>query len=697
MEIPWRLYSIIKIVIPFSLGIIFHYFAPNFFYTFVFILSISFILSGKLALSNFDFRKNKFNTIFLILLCGLFFSLGYIRAWLSNPNLNHKYFTHFVDDSNFVYGVIKEVPIFRTSYKTEISVTKICSANKCTKVVGEALIYFSEKIPQAAKLKPGDELVIAADFLEVKNSSNPHCFDFKQYLFNRGITHQAYIWDSVSYKKISEQKLSPLIQYAMNSRGRCLEILKKYTKKEESLGVISALILGYRNNVSQDTYSAFSDTGAIHILAVSGMHLTLLVSALIWVLSFIRIKSSSFKLIILLGSIWFFTLLTGSGSAIIRAAVMLTIILYAKEKGKAFNLYNVLAFVCLAMLLYEPGQIFQAGFQFSVAAILSIIFFQPIVTKLYFSHIPPLQFIWNLIATSIAAQVLVVPLTIFFFHKLPIYFILSGIVPVVISTLAMYLGIIVIIVEMLNLEFLNLIFGPILEALTDIFVMSVEWIRSLPFCSLNDLSFSTLEFFLCYIFIIFLMISLKLKNKITPSLTLLSLTILIYQISSRIYNSKNLNGIIIYDANKADQIDFFEGRNVYSLSNSSFDQSEASFIYQNNRIFHFTKKIIPINTKMDTILSPAFKIKNNFMQFQNKTLLILDKTENVIINDYQTDIVIITNNCTYTKDIVFNKKAQYIIDKNFTASKRQKWILELTNQNVNYIDISKNGAFEIKF
>ncbi len=690
--IKWQVYPMIKLAIPFTLGILLYKWYSDYLFPSIIAAILCLSIVFVLQLSDiFEYRiRKKINTVFLLF---SFLFLGYIRSWLSQPDLPSNYFTHHLEPGIEAVAVVKEVPIFRSSYKTEIKVTKLCKGNGCKVVKGDALLYLSDKIELAKSLSPGDEIVIKSKFSDVKPTSNPHSYNFKQYLYHRGITHQCYVWKNEEIEKTGEKKLNPIIQSAMDSRAKCLKILEKYVKDKESQAIVSALILGYRNNVSQDVYSAFSDTGAIHILAVSGMHLTLLAEPLERITRKIGRKSGLLKLALFLFSIWFFTFLTGSGSAIVRAAVMLSLVQIAKETKRFYDIYNIIGGVVFLMLLFDPMQLFQAGFQFSVAAVFSLIFFQPIILNWYEPKNRLTMFLWKSTSVSLAAQILVVPLTIYFFHKLPVYFILSGFLPLILSDIAMKVGMVIILLETIGLSIINKLLGPALEICMKLFLKSVQWIRDLPYCSLDNLSLSNFEFAIFIVFLACIMYYTKQRSRLSLWSMALLPAALIGSFSFRMHTANTQSQAIVYDVNKSGRIDFFDGRTCYEYGYKELEEIQENFIFKNNRIEYFINKVLPLELAKDTLMK-NIQQKQNILNFKGKVFLIFDGNYLYTLSQ-KVDYVLMVNNVKYQEYYPFYNGATYVFDKSFHLSNLREWENALDRKSIKYRLIKNEGAFEI--
>jgi competence protein ComEC len=217
-----------------------------------------------------------------------------------------------------------------------------------------------------------------------------------------------------------------------------LQILKQYIHGDKERGLAQALLIGYKNDLDQSLVQAYTNTGVVHIIAISGLHLGLIY----WLLSLLTKplkRKKQFKWIapvFIIAGLWLFALLAGAQASILRSAVMFTCIVLGQALGRTNNsIYNTLAVSALLLLCINPFWLWDVGFQLSYAAVLSIVvFMRPIYNWLYFKN-KAIDFLWKLNAVTLAAQILTVPLSIYHFHQFPNYFLITNFIAVPLSSL----------------------------------------------------------------------------------------------------------------------------------------------------------------------------------------------------------------------------------------------------------------------
>ncbi len=632
-----------------------------------------------------------------VLLMLLFFNLGYIRSRSNDPSLDPRHYMHFAPQATYAIGVVQEIPMKRTSYRTEVEIEYLCDNNeRCKKVKSKAIVYFHKDDTKAATYKPGDRILFKSKLERVKKSTNPYSFDFYGYLWNRGITHQTFIWKSNFHFLLTHRKLNFLMQIAMDSRAVFLAIFDKYVEDKDQNSIVSAMVLGYRNTVSEEMYKAFADSGSVHILAVSGMHLVFLVAMLNWIFFVLKFKKKKTRLVITIAFIWFFSLVTGAAPAILRAAIMFTFILFGRAYKMFYNMYNILAFCALIMLVYDPYLIYQASFQFSFVALLSLAYFQPYVNVWFQPQNMVVKKLWDYTSVAIAAQILVVPITVFFFHKMPTYFILSGLLPVLLSNIAMNLSIALIIVEKIPymLWINTFIVAPLLKFSLYLFIQSVVLIKKIPYNSINGLTLSYLEFVLFIFLLLLLMLYLMDKRRGYIYAMALIFCGLILSITYRMHIANHQSVITVYDVNKSGMIDMFDGRKVYSIQFDTLPQSQLQFINQNNRYYHFTKDTFKINMAIDFCHERLQKV-GNILQFKKIKIAIIYNQAQVCRDYSMCDYIMLMSNLKNEDCFHLKKNQVLIIDKSMRYNNLVMW-KSSNNFSSNQInDIKETGAITI--
>lgn len=270
----------------------------------------------------------------------------------------------------------------------------------------------------------------------IKNSGNPGGFDVESYYLTKGIQKQCLMYDS--YIKIGHiESYDCWIQAIRDWFEHSFEEHLRGT----SLGLAKALLLGNTSEVSQSSKNSFSATGAIHVLAVSGMHIALFAALLLYGFGlFPRILSRYCAISCTLIVLWCYAWLTGFSPSVIRSVAMFTLVQIGQMVQRTSSTNHTLLWCAYLMCLFDPDCIHDIGFQLSFGAVFGIQTYKDRISSLWTPRAIPLKFIWEHSCIALAAQLFTTPMILYYFHTFPNYFLIANLGIVILSGLAMYLG-----------------------------------------------------------------------------------------------------------------------------------------------------------------------------------------------------------------------------------------------------------------
>jgi competence protein ComEC len=340
-------------------------------------------------------------------------------------------------------------------------------------------VWLDPKLP--LQLNYGDEVMIPSNYQTIEPPYNPAQFDVKSWQAANNTYHQAII-NQQQLLKLHTNCGNPLLKFAISLRKRQVDIYRKFMHNDEAFAVAATLVLGYRADLSREILATYSKTGTIHALSVSGMHVGIIYIFLNWALFFLdrNLPLKILKLVLITGLIWYYSLLTGFSPSVLRSAIMLSSYIIAKAFHKNSNSYNILAFTGFCLLCYNPFLIWDVGFELSFLAVFGLIYLQPKIYNWFYVKNKWLDQLWSTVALSLAAQFATFPLSIYYFHQFPLYFIFSNLFILLPLTVMMYLGITILI---LKLYFLI----PIFEWTINFTNAGLKWIADLPFSGLTSI------------------------------------------------------------------------------------------------------------------------------------------------------------------------------------------------------------------
>ncbi|MEQ8216837.1 MAG: ComEC family competence protein [Arenibacter sp.] len=318
------------------------------------------------------------------------------------------------------------------------------------KVSGKILLNIATD-SSIRSLKVDDEILAFTTLYPITPPLNPHQFNYKKYLSNIGIRHQVKLAGNDYY--LMPQASATIFGIAHKIRDHIIRNLKKEDFGAEELGVIQALLLGQRNEITAEIDTDYKDAGAYHILALSGLHIGILLGLLHFLLRPLELlpKVRTIKLIVIVLLLWAFALLAGLSASILRATTMFTFVAYALYLNRPTSHFNILALsLFFILLLLDPLLLFQVGFQLSYAAVFAIVWIYPLLQKLWNPQYWIIKKGWELVSVSIAAQLGVFPISLFYFHQFPGLFLISSLLILPFLTFILGFGILVIALSLAN-------------------------------------------------------------------------------------------------------------------------------------------------------------------------------------------------------------------------------------------------------
>ncbi|MBK9257771.1 MAG: ComEC family competence protein [Saprospiraceae bacterium] len=552
------------------------------------------------------------------LILSVSFFLGGFLIGNKNNNIHSEKSKDLTGKLILITGVVDEAPVLKNRLRTFVNVTSAgFSSDHLIPLNIKTIVYFDRSDSVAARYEQGDLILMRAKINEVTPGTNPYAFDYSEYLRYRSVIHQISV-PAGNHRSLSKGNLNGFQRLAIQSRLQCLETLQRYIKDERKLAVSQAILLGYRNLISDDLYQDFTDTGAIHVLAVSGLHVAIVISFFVLLLDKIRSRSlfyRIFRMVTLLLIVWFYVVMTGASPAVQRAGLMVSFYIVGKNVSNHINIYNILSISAIFLLMYDPFLLFQASFQFSYLALISIVYFQPYISQIYQPSSYILNQVWNLVSVAIAAQILVFPITIFYFHKFPIYFMLTGLVAVPLVYVILYLGLVLLAFEAL-LPAINFVIHPVFSFVLDIFLWLIVHIRQLPYSSIKAMWMDGIGLFLLYMIVISLMFYLV-KRHILWFRSLLGLSfIYLFYFLYTDYQASKQSKIYVYDVFGGYLIDFFDGKTCFTLKSDDLSPKSENFASQNNRMMHRIEEIKDI-TKEFSVNGVHFEKAGNFVRNGN--------------------------------------------------------------------------------
>lgn len=648
-ELSFKLPLIGKLLIPLIFGVI-----VGFYTSFKMELVGILLLLFPLFLLGFSGKNKNTHRVFGLGSTVFFFCLGVYLVKINTSIIHPSYFIHATLDENDIFQVqlTEEPEVKENSIKCFANVLAV--NQKAT--IGTTLIYF-KKSPITQTLQYGDIICLQTKFTEIQSTGNPNEFNYADYLNKKDVYHQAYVRDSALIFVKNEG--SAFVKWLNNSRNFLINLLDKSGLKNENLSVAKALILGEKSGLDRETMNAYSASGTMHVLAVSGLHVGIVMLLLSFILKPLKNipKGRIIYVTLLVVFIWLYALITGLCPSVMRATFMFTFVIIGKEMERDTSVYQSIMVSAFLLVLMDPMVIFDVGFQLSYLAVIGIVFFQPKIYKLFFSKYYLVDKIWEITSVSIAAQVATLSLGLFYFHQFPNLFLISNLIAIPISFAILMIGLIYLAVNWIPL--VNELCFYLLDFSLTILNKSVQWIEQIPYSIYSGVWIHWYEAIWHYLIIIVITLAFIYRK---AKFVLGSLVMIIVLLCFTIYEKMQFqqsNQLVIYNIDDAVAIDVFEGQyNTFRANQTLFnDKDKLTFHVKPNWNYrkgsNAPNKSIILDEK-----STVFEVnKRKYLILNGDNQDSLPKTETVILY-----------NCTYlAKEIVDDfaqRKVQVIIGDN---------------------------------
>ncbi|MFH1238555.1 MAG: DNA internalization-related competence protein ComEC/Rec2, partial [bacterium] len=327
------------------------------------------------------------------------------------------------------------------------------------------------------KFQYRDEIEVKGSLYQPSEVTVPGVFDSRKYLRQQGVAGQIYVRDISRITKVTGyyRPGNFFNRAIIFLRHKILTVISQ-SLGEPAASILAGILLGIRTTLPRDIQDAFTNAGVIHVMAVSGSNVGFLLIIFLWFFRRIFVPQKIAALVTI-AVIFIFTFITGAPPSAMRAAVMATFALVAVILDRDKNFYHSLAIACLVVLLINPLDLFNVGFQLSFAATLGILYLTPKLQQIL--TFKP-RWLVNIIAVSTAAQIGVFPLCVYYFNKVSLIGVLTNIVVIPAVGIIMTIGFITFAVSFLGsipVALLSWVNGLLIDGLVEV----IKFSAALPY------------------------------------------------------------------------------------------------------------------------------------------------------------------------------------------------------------------------
>jgi competence protein ComEC len=493
-------YPILRLILFLILGILLHeYYSID-----VQFISITAFVSILLIGTGLFFKKNLFNSIGIysaIILLG--WTVSYISSPKAQVSLNENCEAYLVRIDSGTENKPK-------SYKTtgQVYKARVDSVWKEFSYPITVLLYFSK---EGFRPVYGDVYLISGSPRTIEGKKNPFEFDYKTFQRRRGIVQHHFLRKG-DFEKVGYKPKNAIFKWSYALNELAGEKLNTLISNKENRAVAEAMLSGSKDELDNNVREAYATAGAIHILAVSGLHVGILLIMLNAIFGFLNKHNKTKWLygVLTIACLWGYAVFTGLSPSVTRATLMFSLFQIGTLVDRDKNSINVLAASAFILLCFNPLWLFEVGFQLSYLAIFGIVFLYPYLNDLFQSKNWLLTNLWEISMISVAAQLFTVPLSIYYFHQFPSYFLLTNPIVTVLSMGVLFFGIPSLVFSWI--PFLSDVLSSLLDITLSILNKSIFTISALPNSKWSGFSISSTEVILLYI-LIFLMLLFLIKKE----------------------------------------------------------------------------------------------------------------------------------------------------------------------------------------
>ena len=541
--------------------------------------------------------------------------------------------------------------------------------------------------------------MVKAKATEIEGPKNPYEFDYKYYLHLQGIHYQVFVYNHEAILSGNSPNNSLYhLAYTINTWAE--EIFEKYIADKQNLAVLNAMVLGLRDDIDHELLQAYSAAGAIHVLSVSGLHVGVIMQVLVGLLGFLkkRKKWGNYVYIgIILGFLWLYALVTGMSAPVMRSTFMFSLILLADTFQYSKNSINTLSISAFFILLFQPLILFSVGFLLSYLAVLGMILIQPLLNPLVVLDKHKNKFfwlsdrLWKVTTVAVAAQIATLPITIYYFHQFPNYFLLANPIVILLSSFALIAGLVFLLVAPLfqyfQLSWLLKWSAFIVEYLIKLLNDTVLYTERLPGAISNFLNYNKLEVLLLYALILSVLAIFYLKKyfwvKASIALTVMLMAINVFSFLTQ----KNTNQVHIHAIPKAVAISHVVANKakLYTLASFANDNKNMSF-----RLNNYWSNMGVTDTT--TILLDS---ANVLLNIKNKWLLLLQKPLKSAVAQKIDYLIVNHKKLSFDKHVAPYVNFRYVLlGGAFTKYYSEKFVKEAARKKRYVYVLAQQGALQ---
>ena len=689
--IRWIPYTFVRITLFFIAGILVGLYFPSFVLPeilHVVLVGATFIYIAVFIVNRS--HKKKIVDPGLIALPAIFL-LGWLHAVNSDESKRPNHLLSYTRPiETYITTLTRFAEEKEKSWKVEAQVNKV-RAKQWEKVNGKVILYFSKQDFKSPP-KYGDVFLIKGSPKVVDAPGNPGEFDYKRYLALKNIFHQHFV-RGPDVKRIGFKPNSSIVHYANQTRLWANETLRKYIPGEREQAVASALVLGVTDGLDNELLKAYAGTGAMHVLAVSGLHITIIYMIIVWFLKPLsRFRSGPWIIAVTsLIILWGYAFITGLSPSVLRAVMMFSFLALAKPTQQSTNIYNTLSASAFCILMFDPFLVMSVGFQLSYLAVIGIVYVHPKLYPLWEPESRLLDEIWKMTSVSTAAQIATLPLGLYYFHQFPNYFLISNLLVIPGSFVVLIGGLFILATSAIQIVATAGAFITLwMIKLINLIVFTVE---SFPFSLIEDIHITTPQGWLLGAIILSMMSLAALKQFGYVKLTFCLILVFVALQWNHVITEVKVKKMIVYKIPGHSAIDLIDNGKTLFICDSTLQSDQLNFHTKPNRLNSGVKRV-----SADVSLYSSDFHRGTLFRWNNLTILQIRERGFRWPDNFNSDFVIVSNNAIFDMRKIppAVKRARVILDSSNSFYFAEAFLKNAKSIGLDVHSVLHSGSFEYR-
>lgn len=519
---------------------------------------------------------------------------GYFVSALQDPRLRENWIGNRLQPGDQWIGVCKSLEEKSSTYPCVMEARYLIHASGKTETCTGKVLCYLRKAAYARLPQAGDMLLIRKTPTKLAHRTNPGMPDYAGYMEHQQIYHEVFL-DSTEWKYLKPGKTgyfsavaTDLLRFFNYLKISCKHKLHDFLSDPDIRGFAYAMVTGDRGEMDPTIIQSYRNTGTIHILAISGLHIGVLFGACMFILSLCRIPTHMRVLIALLCA-WLFVIFSGMAPSACRAALMISLILLPQWVLKRpVSSIDALVSSAILLLIIHPAWIMDIGFQLSYLAVAGILLYYPFLYRCLQTENRIVKKCWSMIAVSVAAQVLILPLSIYYFHQFPVLFFITNLIAVPLSGILLILTCVLLIIPWSSLLFyiakLILITGYILQG-------SIQWFHAMKWSQVENLFISFSEMIWMFICLFGMMAFFMKRSRSALAIAMLGFLGFWINRDYVFLQSCTQQKFIVYHIPHVSLLEWVEGQKAFCwLSGNRHQQDDIRELSVSKSLFHIRRQ-----------------------------------------------------------------------------------------------------------